>query len=72
MVAQERFPGLSTGSFGANLLHILLNRPFTDPNIQLEELATDTLGSPESVVCCHLLDQGDCLKGEPRLSRMRL
>jgi hypothetical protein len=28
MVAQERFPVLSTGSFGANRLHILLNRPF--------------------------------------------
>src|SRR5260370_24674629 len=36
MVAQERLPGLSMGSFGANVLHILLNRPFTDPNIQLE------------------------------------
>jgi hypothetical protein len=28
MVAQERLPGLSMGSFGANVLHILLNRPF--------------------------------------------
>ena len=34
MIAQERFPALPTGSFGANLLHILLNGPFTDPNIQ--------------------------------------
>ena len=31
MVAQERLPGLSMGSFGANVLHILLNRPFDFP-----------------------------------------
>ena len=36
MIAQERFPVLSTGSFWANLLHIPLDGPFTDPNIQLE------------------------------------
>ncbi len=31
MVTQERFPALSTGSFGVNILHILLNRPFDFP-----------------------------------------
>ena len=69
MIAQERFPVLSTGSFWANLLHILLNGPFTHPNIQLEELTTNALRSPESIVCCHLLDQADCLGREPRLAR---
>jgi hypothetical protein len=28
MIAQERFPALSRGGFWANLLHILLDRPF--------------------------------------------
>src|SRR5260370_41184573 len=36
MIAQERFPGLSIGAFWANLLHILLDGPFTDPNTQLK------------------------------------
>ena len=71
MITQKRFPVLSTGLFWANLLHILLNRPFTDANIQLEELATDTLRSPKPVVCCHFLDQRNGLKREPRLLRMR-
>src|SRR5260370_25936434 len=43
MIAQERFPALSTGSFWANLLHILLDGPFTHPNIQLEELTPNAL-----------------------------
>ena len=71
MIAEERFPVLSTGSLWANLPHILLNGPFTHWNIQLEKFPTDTLRSPESVVCCHLLDQGDRLGREPRLSRVR-
>jgi hypothetical protein len=56
MIAQERFLVLSKGLFWANLSHILLNRPFTDPNIQLEKLTPNALCSPESVACCHLLD----------------
>ena len=56
MIVQERCPVLSSGSFWANLPHILLNGPFTHPNIQLEEFPTDALRSPESVVCRHLLD----------------
>jgi hypothetical protein len=33
MIAQEDFPALSTGACWANLLHILLDGPFTHPNI---------------------------------------
>jgi hypothetical protein len=40
MIAQKGFPGLSTGSFGPKLLHILPDSPFTDANIQLEKLKT--------------------------------
>ena len=36
MIAQECFPGLATDACWASLVHILLNRPFTHPNIQLE------------------------------------
>ena len=68
MIAQERFPGLPTGSLWANLLHILLNGPFTHSNIQLKEFSTDALRSPESVICCHLLDQCDGLAREPRVA----
>ncbi len=71
MIVQERFPVLSRGAFWANLLHILLDRPFTDPNIQLEEFTANALGSPHSVVCCHFLDQADGLGRQLRLPRAR-
>jgi hypothetical protein len=71
VIAQERFPALSTGSCWANLLHILLDGPFTHPNIQLEEFTPNALRPPESVVCRHLLDQADGLGREPRLPRVR-
>ena len=47
MIAQKCFPVLAMGLFWANLLHILLNGPFTHANIQLEKLATDTLCPPK-------------------------
>jgi hypothetical protein len=50
MIAEERFPGLSTGSLWANLPHILLNRSFTHSHIQLEKFPTDPLRS-EDVGC---------------------
>jgi hypothetical protein len=68
MIAQEDFPALSRGAFWANLLHILLDGPFTHLNIQLEELTSNALRSPESVVRCHLPNQPDGLVREPRLS----
>ena len=61
MITQEGFPALSTGSFGANLLHILLDGSFTHPNIQFEELAPNAFCPPESIVGGHLPDQGDDL-----------
>jgi hypothetical protein len=70
MIAQERFPVLSTSSFWTSVLHIPLNSSFADPNPHLEEFPTDTFCSPESVVGCHLLNQANRLRREPRLSRM--
>jgi hypothetical protein len=72
MIAQERFPVLPTGSFGASVLHVLLDGPFTHSNFQLEKLTTDALCSPESIVGCHFFDQADHLGREPRLVRARL
>jgi len=72
MVAQERFPGLSTQPFVADGSHIFLNCSFTHPNIELEKLTTNALRSPEPIVCGHLLDQADRLWRELRLSRMCL
>jgi hypothetical protein len=62
MIAQEDFPALSTGSFWANLLHILLDGPFTHPNIQLEKLTSNALRPPEAVVGCHRPNQPDGLE----------
>ena len=70
MIAQKGFPVLSTRSFWTDLLHILLDGPFTHSNIQLEKFPTDALRSPKSVICRHLLDQADRLEREPRLSRV--
>lgn len=72
MVAQERFPGLSTQPFAADGSHIFLNRAFTHPNIEFEKLTANTFRSPEPIVCGHLLDQADRLGRELRLSLMRL
>ncbi len=55
MIAQECSPGLSTSSFGSNVLHILLDGPFTYPHTQLEEFSTDTLRSQDA----------DCLPPSP-------
>src|SRR6266516_4299740 len=68
MIAQERSPVLSSRLCGANVPHILLNSSFTHSNIQLKEFPTDALSSPESVVCCPLLDQSDGLAREPRVA----
>ena len=61
MITQEGFPALSTGSFWVKLLYILLDGPFTYPNIQLEELAPNAFCPPESIVGGHLPDQRNCL-----------
>ena len=72
MSAQERFPALSTRPFSTYVPHILLNRPFTHPNIQFEQFTADTFRSPKSVVRRHLFDQADRLGRESRLSRVCL
>ena len=71
MIAQEGFPGLSTRSFFRSQLQILLNGPFTYPNIQLEQLTPNALCSPETIGCRHFPDQVDCLQRKSRCSLLR-
>jgi hypothetical protein len=47
MIVQESSPVLSTWSFEANQLHMLLHGPFTYSNIQLEEFSSDALSSED-------------------------
>src|SRR5215469_4505384 len=61
MIAQECFPSLSTRSFSGSLFHIPLDSSFTHAYIQLKKLTPNALRSPETVVCCHFLDQRNCL-----------
>jgi hypothetical protein len=72
MIPHECSPGLPTDAFWASLPHILLDGPFTHANIQFEKFATDTLCSAESVVGCHLLNQGNRLGRKLWLSHTRL
>src|SRR5215469_11452647 len=65
MGTQERLPGLSMWSCGAHSSHVFLNSALTNVDAQLEQFATNTLCSPESVVPGHLLDQGHRFLGNP-------
>lgn len=72
MIVQECRPILSSRSRDAHLPHIFLDRSLTYANIQLEQLTTNALGSPELVVLGHCLDQGDGLWSNLRFVRGHL
>ncbi len=61
MTAEKGLPTLARSSFWMNLPHILLNRAFTDPDIELEKFTPNAFCSPEPIICCHFLDQADGL-----------
>jgi hypothetical protein len=46
-----------------------LNRALRDPNAELQEFASNALGSPESVLVRHTLDEGDDIWSETWLAR---
>jgi hypothetical protein len=46
-----------------------LNRPLRDPNAELQELATNALGSPESVLDRHAFDEDPDTRIDARLAR---
>ena len=64
MILQESGPGLARSS--THLGHVLLNRPLADPNTELQQLTTDTLGAPQPVFLGHLPDEGDRFRCDTR------
>src|SRR5262245_25173097 len=65
---QEGAPGLSRGA-SARVSQILLDRAFGDVNLQFEQFAPNALGSPQTIIQRHGLNQGDGLGrdfGSPR------
>jgi len=69
MRVQEGLPGLSSWPAGAHGSHVLLNGALADADAQFEEFTTNPFCSPQSVVPCHFLDQGDGLGGYPWCGR---
>jgi hypothetical protein len=71
MLVQEWFPRLSTGSFWADLVPLLLDGPFPDANIACEKFTPHALRTPKSLGRCHLLPQADRLRRPFRLAHAR-
>ncbi len=65
MAVKERPPHLTSCPCRAHRPHVLLNSAFRNVNAQLEQFAPDAFCSPQSVVPCHLLDQGNSLCRKP-------
>ena len=60
MVVQEGGPRLRRGSY-APWSHVFLDGAFREVNAQFEQFPTDALGSPQTIVQRHRLDQHDGL-----------
>src|SRR5258708_39679205 len=63
----EHRPGLFRRAGCANPPHVLLDCALRHADLQLEQLATNALCSPESILRGHLLDKGDRLGSDPWL-----
>ena len=57
MVLEEGGPGLTKAA--ASLWHVSLDRPFADPDAQLEKFAANVFCAPQTVLAAHLLDEVD-------------
>ncbi len=68
MVPEEGGLRLVARTGRTGLTHIPLDGPLRDLDVQLEQFALNALRAPQPVVGCHLLDQGDRLHGNLRLS----
>jgi hypothetical protein len=66
MVLQEGRPALPAATAVADTAHVLLACPLADLDPELEELATDPLGAPQSPPRCHVADEVDRLGWERR------
>jgi len=56
VVAEERGPCPTVRTCGLCLAHVALNGSLRNLDADLPQLAPDALGTPQSVVGCHLLD----------------
>jgi hypothetical protein len=72
VIAQKGRPVLSSGLQDANVPHIHLNSPLAHMNVQFQEFSTNPFSAPESILRCHLPDQGDGFRGYLRLMRSGL
>lgn len=66
MVLHEGWLGLTGGL--SSLRQILLVGAYVGFDAELPHLATKPLGAPQLVLICHLLDKGDGLMWDTRLS----
>src|SRR5262245_14599951 len=66
MVLQEGRPTLAAAAAAANTAHVLLDRPLADLDPDLEQLAADALGAPESPSRRHVADECDRLGWQRR------
>ena len=62
VIFQEGRPGLRGGLGRADAGDVLLNRLLGDSEAELEQFPADAFGTPEPILLCHLLDQGDGLR----------
>ena len=64
MVSEEGGPRLPGRLAGRDGLHVLLNRSLADADAELEQLAADTFGAPESIGRGHGLNEFDDLRAQ--------
>jgi len=69
MSAQEGRPFLTPWPSRTHMSHVLLDCPLADAKPQLEQFAADPFGSPEQILRCHFLDQGNGLFRDLRSRR---
>jgi hypothetical protein len=73
VVSQECSPALSAAwRWRPHSSHISLNRSLRYANAELEQLATNALGSPQAVVGRHALDEDSDVRSEARLAHVTI
>jgi hypothetical protein len=72
MIARERVPALpARRQRPMAFAHVPLDRAFRDVNPKLEELAANTLGTPESILCGHASNELDDVRRHARSRWLR-
>ena len=64
VIPEERAPGLTGWPSRADGAHVFLNRPLADVDAELEQLAANALGTPETVGRGHRPDEFDGLSAD--------